>query len=71
MECSNECAELMNICKFELGWCYFTLNNFEEARPLIKEFNHNHKGKTFKAWAHYLLGLSILIKDAERAAKHF
>jgi len=70
-ECSNECEELINLCRFELGWCQFTLNNFSEALPLLKEFNKNHKSNTFKAWSHFIMGICHANSNLEKAVEHF
>ena len=59
---------MVNLCKFEIGWCHFTLNNFDLSTSLLQEFIQNQKGTTFIAWSHYVLGFCEYGKGNKDAA---
>jgi tetratricopeptide (TPR) repeat protein len=59
MDSSTEVRELQLACVYERGWCYFVLNDFEHAVPLLERFLAEFRSPSFRAFAAFQLGYAL------------
>ncbi len=68
---SNLSNEEIADAKFEMGYCYFNLKNFEKAKPLFNEIHQLPANKYFIAANYYYGFISYYDRNYDEALKAF
>jgi tetratricopeptide (TPR) repeat protein len=70
-EINDQFFEMENICKYEIGWCHYLKNEYENARMLFEEFLENHTSPAYKAWWYWQLGYCCYFMGNESQARGY
>eukprot|EP01125_Pyxidicula_operculata_P018614 TRINITY_DN6623_c0_g1_i1.p1 TRINITY_DN6623_c0_g1~~TRINITY_DN6623_c0_g1_i1.p1 ORF type:complete len:1121 (+),score=202.26 TRINITY_DN6623_c0_g1_i1:125-3487(+) len=69
---SSQSPDLLRMCKYELGWCYYLKLDWNTAIAYFEEFLKEQKAPSFKAYCAYQLGVCYhMIGDWSSALDSF